>query len=670
VAPTAGISRCASTARMSTSDPSWEAFAAREPHFAVLTAPRFLQANLTPESEREFFVSGEATVAWILAVIDAGLAPGFAPMTILEYGCGIGRLALPLAMRPGSVTAVDRSPAMLARARLEADRRELRHISFESPEQLLSSHRRFELVVCYHVLQRLPRRQAMALLNQLCGLIAPGGVGVFQWPYQTADSVVVSASRWARENVPGMNAVANKVRGKAGDVPFIPTNLLPLAATLRLFDRSDFRGSHVALEHHDGLDYAIAFVEKRAGSTLERRSPRVLEASGISVPDVTSDVDIDAYNQAAELYFSSLQDWDHHLAKPFSNIDETPVLLMNLAVLLQALRLSPGMRILEFGAGSGWLSRFLTQMGCQAIVLDVSETALNMARSLYQRQPVIGAHPAPEFLLFDGRRIDVPDGSVDRIICFDSFHHAPNPRATIAEFGRVLADGGIAAFAEPGPRHAEAPRSQFESQTYGVVERDVDIHDIWRTARTHGFSDLRMSVFHGPAYQVPLEEYEQLLAGGAVQESWLASTRKFLRHVRFFSLVKGGDVPPDSRAPVGLKCDIRVAAAADGAAPGARILDLTVTNTGTATWRPSNELRGGVSLGSHLYDAAGRLVSFDFHVEPLTDPPRPIRPGETVRCQFRLPALPSGPHRLELDCVASHVTWFAQAGSKPVVVDV
>ncbi len=648
---------------MSTSDPRWEAFAAREPHFAVLTAPRFLQANLTPEHEREFFLSGEATVAWMLAVIDAGLAPGFAPMTTLEYGCGIGRLALPLAMRPGSVTAVDRSPAMLARARAEADRRELRHITFATAEPVLSSDRRFDLVVCYHVLQRLPRREAMALLGRLCGLIAPGGVGVFQWPYRAAGSTAVSASRWARQHVPGMNTVANRVRGKASDVPFIPTNLLPLAATLRAFDGPAFRGTHVALEHHEGLDYAIAFVETRAESVPVRRTVPISSAPTTSAPDVTSDADIDAFNKAAELYFASLPDWEHHLAKPFSNLEETPVLLMNLAVLLQALRLTPGMRVLEFGAGSGWLSRFLTQMGCHAIVLDVSQTALNMARSLYQRQPVIGTHPEPQFLLFDGRRIDVAAGSLDRIICFDSFHHAPNPRATIAEFGRVLADGGIAAFAEPGPRHAEAPRSQFEAQTYGVVERDVDVHDIWRTARTHGFTDLHMSVFHGPAFQLPLDEYEQLLAGGTVQESWLASTRRFLRHVRFFSLVKGGDVAADSRSPAGLKCDIRVVAEEAG------IFGVTVTNSGTATWLPSNEIRGGVSLGSHLYDESGRLVSFDFRVEPLTDPPRAIKPGETVRCRFTLPPLPPGRHRLELDCVASHVTWFAQAGSKSVVLD-
>lgn len=654
------------------SNSAWEAFAAREPHFAVLTAPRFLQANLTPEHEREFFASGEAVVSWLLGVIDAGLVPEFAPMTILEYGCGIGRLALPLATRPGSVTAVDRSPAMLERAKREADRRELRHIRFESPEQLSATPRKFDLVVCYHVLQRLTDSEAMALIEQLSERIAPGGVGVFQWPYRSADPTIVRASRWIRERLPGANIVANALRGKPARHPFIPTHLFSIPRLLHKFDSPGFRSTHVALQHHDGLDYSILFAERAERSAdAARRSPLRSRGTAPSTPaaDVVGEADIEAFNRAAEVYFSSLSNWDHHLAKPFSQAEETPVLLANLAVVLQALRLTPGMRILEFGAGSGWLSRCLTQMGCRVVVLDVSETALRMARELYARQPVIGAQPPPEFLLFDGRRIQLPDGSLDRILCFDAFHHAPNPRAIIGEFGRLLTAGGIAAFAEPGPRHAGAARSQFESQTYGVVERDVDVHEIWRTAQASGFDDLRMSVFHEPPFQVPLEEYEQLLAGGAVQERWLASTRRFLRHVRFFSLVKAGGGPADSRTPTGLRCDIRATIAGPVVAGEPIALDVVVTNSGTATWLSSDDLRGGVSLGSHLYDASGALVAFDFHVVPLSRPPRQIAPGETVRCQFILPPLSVGSHRVELDCVASHVTWFAQGGSRPAVVD-
>lgn len=522
----------------SEADRHFDAFAAREPHFAVLTAPRFLTSQLTPEAAREFFASGEAVVDWMLKVIDAGLVPEFAPMTVLEYGCGIGRLALPLARRPGSVTAVDRSPAMLTRAREEARRQAVDHIEFLTPEELFAGGRRFDLVVCYHVLQRLRRRDARALVGSLSGLIAPGGVGVFQWPYRSAASAAVRATRWARERVPAANAVANRLRGKGSADPFIPTNLLPLTALLGRFEPPVFRTSHLALEHQDGLDSAVLFTE-RSATTGRPRTAMPAAPPSVAPPSPTA-ADFEAFNRAAEHYFASLRDWDHHLAKPFSQAEETPVLLANLAVVLQALKLTPDLRVLDFGAGSGWLSRCLTQMGCRVVALDVSETALRMARELYVRHPPIGEQPAPEFLLFDGRTIGLPDGSLDRIVCFDAFHHAPDPRATIAEFGRLLRDGGIAAFAEPGPRHAGAPRSQFEAQTYGVVELDVDVHDIWRTAQGCGFDDLSMAVFHEPPFQVSLADYEQLLAGGPVQEAWLASTRKFLRHVRFFALRKRG----------------------------------------------------------------------------------------------------------------------------------
>ena len=93
-------------------DLRWEAFAAREPYFAVLTAPQFLRANLTPDSEREFFASGEQYVEWLLRLIGERLVPEFAPVSTLEFGCGVGRLAIPFAKRAGRVTAVDRSPAV------------------------------------------------------------------------------------------------------------------------------------------------------------------------------------------------------------------------------------------------------------------------------------------------------------------------------------------------------------------------------------------------------------------------------------------------------------------------------------------------------------------------------------------------------------------------------
>jgi SAM-dependent methyltransferase len=426
------------------------------------------------------------------------------------------------------------------------------------------------------------------------------------------------------------------------------------------------------LEHYEHLDYAVVLAQRK--ESRERKESKARKESkdpkDASDPEGVSDAEIEAFNRAADVYFTSLADWEHHLAKPFSQAGETPTLLMNLAVLLQALRLTPGMTVLEFGAGSGWLSRFLTQMGCRVVLLDVSPAALRIARELYARQPVLGDHPPPAFLEFDGRRIDLPDASVDRIVCFDAFHHAPNPRAVIREFARILVAGGIAGFAEPGPRHAEAPRSQFESQTYGVVERDVDVHDLWRAAQACGFADLRMCVFHGLPHHVSLREYEELLAGGPAGDDWLVSTRKFLRHVRTFALVKAGSGRCDSRTSDGLACDVRAALAIPAVAGQPAVVEAIVTNTGVATWLPSDAPLGGVALGTHLYDASGTLVTFDFHCEPLSSPPREIPPGDTVRCRVTLPPLGAGSYRLELDCVASHVTWFALVGSRPATLNV
>ena len=73
---------------------------------------------------------------------------------------------------------------------------------------------------------------------------------------------------------------------------------------------------------------------------------------------------------------------------------------------------------------------------------------------------------------------------------------------------------------------------------------------------------------------------------------------------------------------------------------------------------------GGVALGAHLYDPGGRLVTFDFHWQALIDPPQAIQPGRAVRCRITSPPLAPGRHIIELDCVASQVAWFAQAGSR------
>jgi ubiquinone/menaquinone biosynthesis C-methylase UbiE len=659
-------------------DRRWEAFAAREPYFAVFTDPKFLSANRTANNEREFFDSGELLADAIFYTIKRRMAFDYAPQSILEYGCGPGRLAIPFARRAVSITAVDRSPAMLEVAKREAAKQGITNIHFTTAADFVQAQRKFDLVNAYLLFQRLPPTQGLALFRQLLGCIGSGGIGAFQFLYRGSSSPLVRMTRGIRERIPAINGILNRVRGKAFDEPFIPSHTYDLDDVFRILVEARIENSHIVFEHDAEMSSAIVFVQaplsfsevgEEAAPPLNEPTPGAM----IDVRELIARTSIDELNRTAEEYFSSLTDWEHHLAKPFSKADETPPILIAFATLLQGLRLTPGTTVLEFGAGTGWLSRFLTQLGCRVILLDVSPTALQIARELYEKQPPIGDRPAPQFLQFDGRHIDLPDASVERIICFDAFHHAPNPDDVLREFGRVLKPGGIAAFAEPGPRHSRTPQSQFEMRTYGVVENDVDIHAIWRAAWSSGFRDLKLVVFQGTPFHVSLDDYEDLLTGGATNAKWVASTRAFLRNVRSFFLYKEGAERIDSRSAAGLACEIAARLITSPAIEGQPIIvEATITNRGTAIWLPSDAPFGGVAVGAHLYDAAGKLITFDLHWERLTDPLREIEPGETVTVRIPLPPQRAGRYLVEIDCVAARVTWFAQAGSQPaqLAVDV
>ena len=94
------------------------------------------------------------------------------------------------------------------------------------------------------------------------------------------------------------------------------------------------------------------------------------------------------------------------------------------------------------------------------------------------------------------------------------------------------------------------------------------------------------------------------------------------------------------------------------------VVDVTVTNSGSATWLASNVAPGGVRLGAHLYDEGGQLLQFDLHTEPLTDPPHEIEPRASVRLRVSLPSQRPGRYVVEFDCVAAGIAWFAPLGSK------
>ncbi len=100
-----------------------------------------------------------------------------------------------------------------------------------------------------------------------------------------------------------------------------------------------------------------------------------------------------------------------------------------------------GLDALDFGCGHGGLSVFLAGRGVRSVTgVDLAEDRIASASALAKSRelPV-----QPRFLLAsDGRTINLPDESVDAILCFDVLEHVIEYEAIIREWRRVLRAGG------------------------------------------------------------------------------------------------------------------------------------------------------------------------------------------------------------------------------------
>ena len=258
--------------------------------------------------------------------------------------------------------------------------------------------------------------------------------------------------------------------------------------------------------------------------------------------------------QFADAYFAGRESHHYLYQKPFYHPNDCAPSLSNLGQLFAGLGLAAGMRVMDFAAGSCWLSRILVQLGCTVTSCDASATALDIGRELFRRYPPIADHfTEPEFRVFDGVHLPFADGSFDRIVVNDAFHHVPNIGAVLAEFSRVLKSDGIVAMSEPGRHHSGTEASQFEMKTYSVIENDFVLEDVWLQAQATGFKDIRVSpVLREP--DMSMEEYLQCIKGEVPQAVVQGLVQGTINHSIFFlykgepKVIRKLDTPTESLA--------------------------------------------------------------------------------------------------------------------------
>lgn len=407
-------------------------------------------------------------------------------------------------------------------------------------------------------------------------------------------------------------------------------------------------------------------LKKLVRSLKHAAPPRAGDPAFIDVQRLIRELSDEDLLRSADAYFARMSLASEQCHKPFSNPGHAAHLTRHLGLLFEAADLFRGARVLDFGCATGWLTIGLAQMGCDAVGVDISPNALKLAEGMKTaRHKVHGAGPV-EFMAYDGQRLPLPDASVDRIVCFDAFHHVRDQRATIAEFARVLKRGGRVAFMEPGPNHSKTPQSQAEMAQFKVIENDVRMEDITRHALDAGMDRPQMLIQFAQPLTVGADEFNAWARDG-IGRSWTAraidTLERQLTDGQCFYILKGDPIEADrdSRRADGLAAEIAVRQAVrvkEGAGHGVK-LEVAVRNSGTRAWIAA-AMAGQVNLGVHLLDAEGRVL--DNNYARLKLPRGPVDPGEEVVLTGTLRWPPYETFALRLDMVAELVAWFGERG--------
>jgi SAM-dependent methyltransferase len=233
----------------------WERYGRTDPYYGVYAVPEFRGRELDESSRERFFASGERDLQEMFADISATVAPDFSPRYALEYGCGVGRLLIPLARRAEHAVGLDISPSMLAEARRNCDAFGLERVELRSAEELDHLPREFDLVLCALVLQHIPARAGERIVAQLVECLGPGGVGAIH--LQVGGSRRLRAFNAAMK-VPGAHNLLNLARRRPWDTPHMQMNVYDLNRVAGILRDGGVSDVHARLaERFGGFDACV-----------------------------------------------------------------------------------------------------------------------------------------------------------------------------------------------------------------------------------------------------------------------------------------------------------------------------------------------------------------------------------------------------------------------------
>lgn len=247
---------------MEDTDSEWEKFGAQDPYYGVLTDDKFRLPNINELSLAEFFKSGEDYVDELLGIIDKYYNQK--PIKILDFGCGVGRLAIPFSKRSKSVVGVDVSASMLKEAAKNCVARAITNVRFvHSDDDLNGVEDDFDLIHSHIVFQHIPVHRGERMTQRLLERLGNGGIGALHFTYKnTVSKPRISVPGIVKRVIPYYGTIKKVVRGISLSKPMLQMYGYDLNRLMQIFQINGVHEIHARFTKHQEFLGVIFFFKK------------------------------------------------------------------------------------------------------------------------------------------------------------------------------------------------------------------------------------------------------------------------------------------------------------------------------------------------------------------------------------------------------------------------
>jgi ubiquinone/menaquinone biosynthesis C-methylase UbiE len=250
-------------------DKEWEKFGRNDPYYGVMTLDRFHKGKLNKQSLIEFFNSGQQLIDYGLDTIRAIFQQDFSPTRALDFGCGVGRCAIPLARACPVVVGVDISDSMLEETRRNCIEQSITNLELlKSSDDLSNVPGNFDLIFSSFTFQHIPWKRGEKILRNLIRILSEDGVAVIDILIHRDISIIHKVMGYLRKKAPLFNNIANIFYGRPFFDPLMEKNIYNLNRIEKLISESGCGNLHIRLFRNGNHLDAILFFQKRRDRTV------------------------------------------------------------------------------------------------------------------------------------------------------------------------------------------------------------------------------------------------------------------------------------------------------------------------------------------------------------------------------------------------------------------